>query len=310
MTIALGALEKVDLRKVWVTEAGHFTPWLALSKNLKLLGDTLGLELEVQGTEQSVGPYRADILCKDTRSGQFVLIENQLEATDHSHLGQLLTYAAGLNTVTIIWVAPKFTDEHRAALDWLNEITDEKVNFFGLEIQVWKIGDSLPAPKFNVVSQPNNWTKTIKVIREGDYTKTQLVQLEYWERFIAYMMKRGTKLKMPKPQADNYLSFAVGSSKFQITTSMRVRDQLIGVWFNIVDPQHQEIAVEIGNLDLPFPLSVEISTNRSYLGITLQPAPLQQREDWVRQHEWLAKNLEAFVTYFRPLVQSMKSASK
>jgi hypothetical protein len=112
--------------------------------------------------EASVGPFRADILCKDNSTGKLVLVENQLERTDHMHLGQLMTYAAGLSVVTVVWVAARFTDEHWAALDWLNEITAEDINFFGLEVELWRIGDSAPAPKFNVVSQPNDWSRRIK----------------------------------------------------------------------------------------------------------------------------------------------------
>lgn len=147
----LGRLEKVDLRNFWTTEAGDFTPWLAQEENIALLGEAVGVELEVEAQEKSVGPFRADILCKDTSTDQWVLIENQLERTDHTHLGQLLTYGAGLNAVTIVWIAAKFTEEHRAALDWLNEITDERFNFFGLEVELWRIGDSLAAPKFNII---------------------------------------------------------------------------------------------------------------------------------------------------------------
>ena len=112
----LGRLKKVDLREVWKTEAQHFTPWLANEENLALLGDTIGLDLECEAVEKNVGPFRADILCKDTANDSWVLIENQVERTDHTHLGQLLTYAAGLKTVTIVWIAQRFTDEHRAAL--------------------------------------------------------------------------------------------------------------------------------------------------------------------------------------------------
>ena len=152
-TKTLGRLQKVELREAWTTESGDFTPWLAKEENLSLLGETIGIELELESQEKDVGPFRADILCKDTATDNWVLIENQLERTDHTHLGQLLTYAAGLNAVTIVWIAERFTAEHRAALDWLNEKTDEKINFFGLEIELWQIGDSPIAPKFNIISQ-------------------------------------------------------------------------------------------------------------------------------------------------------------
>jgi hypothetical protein len=150
MAIAkLAHLEQVDLREVWQNEAGDFTPWLAQEENLKLLGDTIGIGLELEAQEKDVGPFRADILCKDTATANWVLIENQLEQTDHKHLGQLLTYGAGLKAVTVVWIAEKFTEEHRAALDWLNEITSEQFSFFGLEIELWRIAGSPVAPKFN-----------------------------------------------------------------------------------------------------------------------------------------------------------------
>ncbi len=126
----LGRLEKVDLRNIWLSEATHFTPWLAREENLAVLSETIGIDLELEAQEKAVGPFRADILCKNINSGNRVLIENQLERTDHVHLGQLLTYASGLEAATIVWVAARFTEEHRAALDWLNRITGEDFHFF------------------------------------------------------------------------------------------------------------------------------------------------------------------------------------
>ena len=113
----LGRLEKVELRDIWITEDQDFTPWLAQEENLSVLADTIGVDLELEAQEKNVGPFRADILCRDTGTGDWVLIENQLERTDHTHMGQLMTYAAGLQAVTIVWVSSRFTDEHRAALD-------------------------------------------------------------------------------------------------------------------------------------------------------------------------------------------------
>lgn len=174
----LGRLERVDLRKEWKTEAQDFTPWLAQEVNLAVLSGALNMGLETVGQEESVGPFRADILCRNTLDDSWVLIENQLERTDHTHLGQLLTYAAGLKTVTIVWVAATFTDEHRAALDWLNEITDERFRFFGLEVELWRIGDSPAAPKFNIVAKPNEWVRavsqTTRYPRVIDFTERNL----------------------------------------------------------------------------------------------------------------------------------------
>ena len=182
--LTLGRLEKIDLREIWTSEAVDFTPWLARPENLEVLASALGLELEVEAQEKEVGPFRADILCKDLDGDSWVLIENQLERTDHTHLGQLLTYAAGLQAVTIIWVAARFSEEHRASLDWFNEITDERFRFFGLEVELWKIGSSPAAPKFNVVSKPNDWTRSVskaaRRISDEPVSETKALQLKYW----------------------------------------------------------------------------------------------------------------------------------
>ena len=137
----LGRLIKVSPREFWEDEASDFTPWLAREENISLLGETIGLELEVEAQEKNVGPFKVDILCKDIETNKWVVIENQLEPTDHKHLGQLLTYAPGLDAVTAVWIAKSFTDEHRAALDWLNKITPDGFSFFGLEIELWRIDD-------------------------------------------------------------------------------------------------------------------------------------------------------------------------
>jgi hypothetical protein len=134
-----------------------------------VLGDTIGFDLEVEAQEKQVGPFRADILCKDLRTGNWVLIENQLERTDHIHLGQLLVYASGLKAVTIVWIARQFTDEHRATLDWLNSITDEEFQFFGLEIELWCIGSSPPAP--NLISCQNLTTGADKLPKQPSGSK-------------------------------------------------------------------------------------------------------------------------------------------
>ncbi len=184
-TPKLARLERVDLREKWKTGAQGFTPWLAQPNNLAVLSETLNMELVTAGQEESVGPFRADILCRDTYDDSWVLIENQLERTDHTRLGQLLTYAAGLQTVTVIWVSATFTDEHCAALDWLNDITDDRFRFFGLEIELWRIGDSPAAPKFNIVSKPNEWMRSIsKAARRSrftDLTERNLGIVQMWQ---------------------------------------------------------------------------------------------------------------------------------
>ena len=182
-------MENVDLREVFTTEDGDFTPWLAQEENLKLLGESISIDLQLEAQEKDVGPFRADILFKDTVTDNWVLIENQIERTDHTHLGQLLTYAAGLQAVTIVWIAKRFTEEHRATLDWLNERTDDHINLFGLEIELWRIDDSPIAPKLNIGSQPNDWTRTVRAAAQeaGEITEHRQMQLRFWIAFREFM---------------------------------------------------------------------------------------------------------------------------
>jgi hypothetical protein len=158
----LGRLQQVSAREVFGHESLAFTPWLAEEENLQMLSEALNIPLELQGQEQWVGAFRADILARNTETDGLVLIENQLEKTDHCHLGQIITYAAGLEANTIVWIAESFTPEHRTALDWLNKNTAAVLQFFAVQIEVWKIGESAPAPKFEVVAKPNDWAQAIQ----------------------------------------------------------------------------------------------------------------------------------------------------
>lgn len=167
----LGVREEVDLREVWPNEAYDFTPWLA--KNITELGKALGLDLELQEQEASVGSYSLDILARDLKSGSLVVIENQLESTDHDHLGKLLTYAAWFDANVRVWIAKEFRDEHREALDSLNHRTGEDTQFFGIEVELWKIDNSRPAVNFNLVATPNEWLKQTVSVRAAEHNVSE-----------------------------------------------------------------------------------------------------------------------------------------
>lgn len=159
--INLGTLKEIkDLREVWPHEARDFTPWLA--KNISILGDEVGIDISIEETESSVGDFNVDIFATDADTGKKIIIENQLEETDHDHLGKLITYASGKSADLVIWLVRKARPEHRAAIEWLNNHTDEGVGFILCEIKVFKIGNSEPAPKFEIIEQPNNWIKEMK----------------------------------------------------------------------------------------------------------------------------------------------------
>ncbi len=159
--INLGTLKEIkDLREVWPHEAHDFTPWLA--KNIAILSDEVGIDISIEETESSVGDFNVDIFATDADTGKKIIIENQLEETDHDHLGKLITYASGKSADLVIWLVRKARPEHRAAIEWLNNHTDEGVGFILCEIKVFRIGNSEPAPKFEIIEQPNNWVKEMK----------------------------------------------------------------------------------------------------------------------------------------------------
>ena len=174
-TYNLDTIQKVPLREVWPHEAHDFTKWLAEEQNLATLGMAVGIELELIETESSVGSFNVDIYAQESGTGRKVIIEHQLEDTNHDHLGKVITYAAGKGAEVVIWVVAHARDEHRQAIEWLNQHTDSDFGFFLVEVELWKIGDSLPAPRFGVVEQPNEWTKTVK-LSEG-LSETEKVKL-------------------------------------------------------------------------------------------------------------------------------------
>lgn len=209
--MALGRLEAVPVREQWAHEAQDFTPWLEQSENLQLLADTLGIPLEAIGTEQSVGPFSADLLCIEGGAGdeRRVVVENQFGRSDHDHLGKLLTYVAGLGAFSAVWIAERFTDEHRAAVDWLNEHSDASKAFWALEIELWRIGDSAAAPKFNVVSEPNLVTKAGNASREA-LSEVSLERLEFWQTFHDHVEDSGVELAFSKARPETWVNHTIG----------------------------------------------------------------------------------------------------
>ena len=309
----LGRLKRVDLREIWETEAQHFTPWLAAEENLSVLAETLGMELELDAQEANVGPFRADILCRNSDGGSWVLIENQLERTDHGHLGQLLTYAAGLHAVTICWVAERFTEEHRATLDWLNEITGDQFQFFGLEVEVWRIGDSDPAPKFNIVSQPNDWSRSVAPIK--GLTPKRLSLQAFWAALMEHLEKRGSGMRRKKPQPENWMYFSVGRSEFWLETTLQSAEKWIGValfmsgsdasaHYALLESQRAEIESDLGALEwraLP-------NKKSSSIRLRLKDTDPLQEKDRLTQLDWMASTLERFDKTFRPRVKSLDAS--
>ena len=320
----LGELHKVDLREVWPSESRDFTPWLAQEENLKKLGDTLGIELELISIEKEVGSFSADLLCKDSSSDEWVIIENQLERTDHSHLGQILTYAAGLKATTIIWIARQFTDEHRAAIDWLNEITDENYHFFGIEIELWQIEDSPVAPKFNIVSKPNDWSKeTIsraKTKEQEELSESKKLQLRFWTTFRQYVRDHSEIIKPTKPLPQHWMNMGIGRQGFTLRAiasmydwetqsfdRQEIRSELVihgenaKEQFQKLSSQSREIEESFGT-HLQWYCPDNGKTCRIYVRKVVD---LYDENDWPNQHAWLLENLEKMKAVFAKRIKQL-----
>ena len=231
----LGTLKEItDLRSIWPHEALNFTPWVA--ENVDLLADAVGLDITVDETESSVGDFNVDIYASETGTDRKIIIENQLEDTDHDHLGKLITYASGKGADVVIWVVKHAREEHKAAVEWLNNHTDDKIGFFLCEIKLFQIGDSQIAPAFTVVERPNDWTKEIRKTASANSTQQQ--RLEYWQAFNDYAFSDANFSRIfnkRKPTTDHWMDFSIGSSACHIAVSQKQKRKAVDVELYIND---------------------------------------------------------------------------
>ncbi len=235
-TIKLGKLHEVDIRKLWSHEQYNFSEWLSKQENLELLNDAIGLTLSEVEKEVYVGSYRCDLVGVDETTGDKVIIENQLEMSNHDHLGKIITYASGLDAKTVVWIVKEAREEHRSAIEWLNNNTSEKLNFFLIEIHAYQIGDSLCAPKFEVVEKPNGFIKNAKTQSgSGEYNKSQSERIEFWSRFNEILVERGKPFNVRKPTTDHWYDIAIGTSDAHVSLTLVNKEGCIGVELYISD---------------------------------------------------------------------------
>lgn len=310
----LGELSRVELNEIWANEAQDFTPWLANENNLALLGRTLGMELELIAQEQNVGPFRADIYCTNTDDNSHVLIENQLERTDHTHLGQLMTYAAGLSAVSIVWIAGRFTDEHRAALDWLNNITENEFQFFGIEVELWRIGQSQIAPKFNIISKPNDWSRTMKqTSQQMALTDTKKLQFEFWQKLKRDFDDTNFVVNAPNALPQHWLNFGIGKSGTKLVASINTTKNSISVgfltedengkaYFDLLHKQRKEIEKKLGFTPEWNRMDGKKMTAIRYY---LKDIDFSNQNKWAEYIEWLKTHLKLFDKAFRTRVKAL-----
>ncbi|MBQ4478706.1 MAG: DUF4268 domain-containing protein [Bacteroidales bacterium] len=232
----LGILKEINIRKVWAHEQYDFSEWLSKEDNIQQLGNTLNLSLTDVETEKFVGSYRCDIICKDEITGKNVLIENQLEPSNHDHLGKIITYASGLDASVIIWIVESAKEEHSSAIEWLNKHTDDEVSFFLIEVHAYTIEGSKPAPFFKIIQQPNDFVKQVKnITKNTELNDSQNSRLEFWNRFNDVLEKRGKPFNKRKATTDHWYSVAVGSSQCHISIDLVNREHKIRISMWIPD---------------------------------------------------------------------------
>lgn len=234
--MGIGKLKEVDIRELWKHEQYDFSEWLSKKENIENLNEILGLTLVDISKETYVGTYRCDLFAKDETTGIKVIIENQLEISNHDHLGKIITYASGLDAKVVVWIVKEAREEHRSAIEWLNNNTNSNVNFFLIEIHAYKIGNSDPAPMFQVVEQPNDFIKNNKSTnRDESMNKSQSQRIEFWNQFNNVVIERGKPFNIRKATTDHWYNIAIGTSDAHIDITLVNKDSLIGVELYITD---------------------------------------------------------------------------
>ena len=307
----LGKLEKVDLRDVWKHEATDFSAWLALPENLDALAEQLGIEIEPIGTEVPVGRFKIDILAKEPNTGEHIIIENQLEPTNHDHLGKVITYAAGLDARYLIWIVKDVLPEHLKAIEWLNDHLDEAICCFLIRIEVWQIGESMPAPRFEIISTKNAWVASLKKTTSTEISPLKIRQQQFWSEFCDYIRRKDPNMKLHKPAPQHWLNFSMGSSMAGLATTMNTQKNRFSTEIYIANNKtlysylrdnEEEIQSELGGTVDWFEANVAAGMNLYY--------PVDDVFNETRKEEyfeWLYSNLVKFRNLFTPYIQEFKA---
>ena len=309
----LGKLEKVKLRNIWKDEAIDFTPWLAKEENLALLGEEIGINIKLVQREASVGSFSVDILAEEENTGRKIIIENQLEATNHDHLGKVITYASGYDAEIAIWIVRDVRDEHKQAIDWLNEHTDENTNFFLIKMELWKVNNSLPAPKFEIISRPNNWSKSIK----KGLSEIAMKELDFLNSFINYCKANNSTLHLSSPSLSTpaYYTISTGTSKWSIEIKINTQNKTLkedvsfrdkDLFYKLRDSFKNTIEKEM-NCELVWD---EMEGFKSaQVGIT-KHFDIDDTENWAKHYEWLKDDAEKFNKIFYKYINKVLKEEK
>lgn len=305
-TIDLGVMTRVDnLRSIWPDEARDFTPWLAQEPNLKLLGEAIGIDLVLEEKESAVGAFSADIFVKEEGTNRKIIIENQLEATDHDHLGKLITYASGKSADVVIWVVKRARDEHRQAIEWLNQRTDSSLGFFLLELELWKIDNSRTAVKFNVVEQPNEWAKSAK--GTGVQREQQMFQLEFWSAFREAAKDDKNFLQvfsLRKALGQTFYDLSIGNSGCLISLRVSTQKNQVSALFYISGDKDLFSTLRNDSKAIEQEMGCGLTWNekKDCTIICSHKGNVRNRDEWPELFAWLRNTAIQIRKVFKPRV--------
>lgn len=310
----LGKLEKVDVRKVWEHEARDFSTWLARPENLEMLSEQIGIEIEPLGTEVEMGSFRIDILGREPNTDERIIIENQLEQTNHDHLGKVITYAAGLDARYLIWIVKDVRDEHLKAIEWLNENLDDSIRCFLIKIEVWQIGDSKPAPRFDVISMKNDWVATVKKTAAAtEVSSLKLNQQEFWEKLVTFIRTSDSTINIQTPRPQHWFNFSMGNAICHLVLKMNVQKNVFAVQVYINSDKDLWEHFKNNSNEINKIVGQEVnwweSSKASGGTIRLQVLDVFDKSSEVEYFEWLYQTLTTLKKALVPHVQTYKIIS-
>lgn len=311
MNNKLGKLTKADLREIWKNEEYDFSNWLAEEGSLAQLSDEIGIPIRLLEKEAGVGKYSVDILAEEEGTGRRIIIENQLENTNHDHLGKIITYAAGHNANIIIWIFKDICEEHRNAIDWLNENTGEDRLFFAIRIEAWRVNNSDPAPKFQIICKPNEWAKVVKHSSESrDLGETDLKKLDFWTKLKSYALEKKVPLFRQTPAPHHWYNITIGNSDAHIALTINTRDNLLGceIYINDNKPLFAFLKTQEEMIEKQLGGKLEWIEAKKACRIVQRKdnADLDNEDNITTLFDWLIDKTIAFHKAFGPLVKKFK----
>lgn len=308
----LGKLSRTDLREIWKNEEYDFSTWLIEEENLALLSDEIGISIKFIEKEAGVGKYSLDILAEEEGTGHKIVIENQLENTDHDHLGKIITYSAGHDAKIVIWIFKDICEEHRSAIDWLNDNTGDDILFFAVKLEVWKINGSEPAPKFQIICKPNEWKKVVKhSAGNKDLGSTELKKLAFWTNLKTYASEKKVTLFRQTPSPQHWYNISIGNSEAHLGLTINTREGSLGCELYIDDNKQlfEYLKAKSAELEEQLKGRLEWIEAKKACRVVLRKegVDLDDEKNINNLFDWMIENATVFYKVFSPLVKQYKN---